>query len=66
MKTDFLFSGLNLTTVFQKKKRQANVRFMDDAIKSRGVKDFSVETPIGWSSKTPTQLTEFRYFCFSH
>ena len=32
-KTDYLFAGLNLNRIIQKKKRQKKAHFMDDALK---------------------------------
>ena len=36
MKADFLFVGLNINTIIQKKKRQEKAHFVDDALKSSG------------------------------
>ena len=38
MKADFLFVGLNLNTIFRR-KRQKHERFMDDALKTRSIKN---------------------------
>jgi len=37
MKTDFLFAGLNLNRIIQKKKCQKKAHFMDDALKTRAL-----------------------------
>jgi len=43
MKMDFLFSGLNLNVNIQDKKRQTNANYIDDALKTRGIKYLYVE-----------------------
>jgi len=40
MKIYFLFAGINL----EKTKRQKNARFMDDALKTKGIENLNVET----------------------
>ena len=44
MKAVFLFTGLNLDIIIQKKKRQKKAHFMDDALKTRGTVYLNVET----------------------
>jgi len=44
MKADFLFVGLNMNVVIQKKKRQKKAHFVDDALKSCGVIYLNVDT----------------------
>jgi len=38
MKANVLFAGFNLGHICSGKKRQTNARFMDDALKIRGIK----------------------------
>jgi len=42
-KIDFLFAGLNMNLIIRK-KRQKNGRFMDDNIKTTGIKYLNIET----------------------
>ena len=44
MKADFLFAGLNLNRIIQKKKCQTMLHFMDVALKTRGIIYLNVET----------------------
>jgi len=37
--SSLLFTGLNLNTTIQKKKRQTKSRFMDDALRTRAIKN---------------------------
>ena len=43
-KTDFLFAGLNLNIIIQKKKCQKKAHFVDDILKTRGIVYLNVET----------------------
>ena len=42
MKADFVFAGI--WTVLFRKKRQTDARFMDDALKTRGIKYSNIQT----------------------
>ena len=37
VKSDFIFAGLNLNRIIQKKKCQKKAHFMDDILKTRGI-----------------------------
>jgi len=42
MKADFLFAGVNLNRIIQKKKYPKKTYFLDDALKTRSIIYFSV------------------------
>jgi len=44
VKTDFLFAGLNLDRIIQKKKCQRKAYFVDNALKTRGITYLNLET----------------------
>jgi len=44
IQTDFLFAGLNLNRIIQKKKRHKKAHYLDDALKTSGMIYSNVET----------------------
>jgi len=44
VKAGFLFAGLNLNRIIQKKKYQKKAHFIDDALKTRAIICLNVET----------------------
>jgi len=71
VKADFLFVGLNINIIIQKKMRQKEAHFVDDALKSRGIIYFNANTlllfspPIKISGYAPPQNRLVQsFFCF--
>jgi len=44
MKADFLFDGLNMNIIIQKKMRQKKAHFVDDALNSRSIIYLNADT----------------------
>jgi len=67
MKADFLFVGLNMNIIIQKKMRQKKAHFVDDALNSRSIIYLNADTlllfspPVKISGYAPAENC-FNYF----